>query len=261
MSGKELRLNRIFKQDGRALVFALDHGLGIGPLPGLINADQTISAAVDGGIDAVLTTVGIASRYPSAFREVSLILRLDGAFSIYTGGLERMDLVYDVETALHIGADAVCCMGFVGGEDEGRTLKYLGEIAAQCFYWQIPLMAEMLVMDQENTSNPEAVALAARTGVESGADFIKTTFTGNADEFRQVVDGCFRPVLVRGGSKQKELELLTSVEQALTAGASGAVIGRNIWQHENPEAMAQALFGVIHEGLNTEQALTKAGLS
>jgi class I fructose-bisphosphate aldolase len=239
---------------------ALDHGLGMGPQEGLINADTTILKAVEGGVNAVLTTVGIAKRYPRLFGNIGLILRLDGAFTIYTGGLERMDLVFRVKAALRIGADAVCCMGYVGGDEERRTLKYLGEIAQECDLWQIPLLAEMLVMDGSDPT-PEKIALAARTGVESGADFIKTSFVGDESSYKHVVEGCFRPLLVLGGSKQNELQLLESVEAAITAGAAGAVIGRNIWQHSRPDLIAKALSMVIHQELSAEDAYLKSGLT
>jgi DhnA family fructose-bisphosphate aldolase class Ia len=262
MAGKKLRLGRIFREDGRALVLAMDHCMGMGPVPGLTKPAETIAKVKAGGVDAVLTTTGIASTFDESFHDLGLILRLDGAFTILTGGLDRMDIVYTAETALRIGADAVACMGFVGGSEERRTLKYLGGLAQECEKWQIPLLAEMLVMEGEGEEvTPERVALAARTGVENGADFIKTTFAGDETSFSQVIEGCYKPVLVLGGSKQKDIDLLKVIASALSAGAAGAVIGRNIWQHEKPEAMARALCSVVHDGLSPDEAYASAGLS
>jgi DhnA family fructose-bisphosphate aldolase class Ia len=256
MSGKSLRLGRIFREDGRALVLAFDHGMGMGPTEGLIHPDETIASVISGGVDAILTSPGIAMAYPRLFRNVGLILRLDGAWTTVTG-VGCIDAVYTVKTALRLGADAVGCMGFVGGEGQGRTLKYLGQLVQDCVKWQVPLMAEMVIVGKEGTfvnDDLEKVALAARTGAEAGADFIKTTFAGDAQSFRKVVDGCFRPVLVLGGSRQDDLDLLRMVRTAMDAGASGAVIGRNIWQHCNPETMVRALTQVIHSNIAPEAA-------
>lgn len=259
MSGKELRLSRIFQQDHKALVLAMDHGSGMGPVPGLAEPEKSIGAAIAGGVDAVLTTYGIANRFPGLFARTGLILRMDGGFTILTGGFERMDLVLEAETALRLGADAVCCMGFVGGAAESRSLKYLNRLVQDCAPLNLPVMAEMLVMDEEGGA-PDLVALAARTGVEAGADFIKTTFTSGREDFAPVVEGSFRPVLVLGGSKKDDLDLLNNVHQAMQAGAAGAVIGRNIWQHKDPRAISQALALVVHEGRTPEEAYARAGL-
>lgn len=237
----------------------MDHGSGMGPVPGLVEPEKTISAAIAGGVDAVLTTYGIVNRFPELFARAGLILRMDGGFTILTGGFERMDLVLEADTALRLGADAVCCMGFVGGAAESRSLKYLNRLVQDCAPLNLPVMAEMLVMDEKECT-PDLVALAARTGAEVGADFIKTTFTGTREGFVPVVEGSFRPVLVLGGSKKDDLDLLNNVHQAIQAGAAGAIIGRNIWQHKEPQAISQALTLIVHEGRTPKEAYSRAGL-
>ncbi|HFD40877.1 MAG TPA: deoxyribose-phosphate aldolase, partial [Anaerolineae bacterium] len=72
------RLYRIFREDGRALIVALDHGLLDGPCPGLENPARTIAQVVAGGADAVLTSYGIARRFARELAPVGLILRADG---------------------------------------------------------------------------------------------------------------------------------------------------------------------------------------
>ena len=255
----QLRYHRIFQEDGKALVLAMDHGAGMGPVPGLAQPAATIQKAISGGVDAVLTTYGIAIRFPTLFRKTGLILRMDGGFTILSGGFESMDMVIEPSAALHLGADAVCCMGFVGGNAESRSLKYLHKLVQDCAPKGLPVMAEMLVMDPKGATT-ELLALAARTGVEAGADFIKTTFTGSAETFRPVVEGSFQPILVLGGSKINDLDLLNNVHQAMQAGAAGAVIGRNIWQHPEPEKIARALHLVVHMDKKPENALEQSGL-
>jgi DhnA family fructose-bisphosphate aldolase class Ia len=44
----------------------------------------------------------------------------------------------------------------------------------------------------------------------------------------------------------------------MDAGASGATIGRNIWQAENPTGMAAALAAIIHEGATVDAALARS---
>ena len=42
---------------------------------------------------------------------------------------------------------------------------------------------------------------------------------------------------------------------AMQAGGAGIAIGRNIWQHANPQAVVEAMVGLVHEGWTAKQAL------
>ena len=263
MSGKDLRMNRIFKQE-KVLILALDHGMGMGPQPGLVNPSVTIEKCIEGGIDAVLTSPGIAEMYSNLFTKVGLIVRLDGGFTILKGGIERSTPCFSVEHALRIGCDAVACNGLIGGDEvqEQKSLQTLSDYVESCTRWQVPLMAEMIVLQSEQVKITEGMkaALAVRTGVEYGADFIKTPYVTKSDGFSLAIKGSFKPVLILGGGKVSDKELLTSVKQAITEGAKGAVIGRNIWQHENPDKICQALSLIIHQGEDVDKTIQLTGL-
>jgi len=263
MSGKDLRMKRIFKEEN-ILILALDHGMGMGPQLGMVKPEMIIAKSIQGGVDAVLTSPGIAEMYSDLFANVGLIVRLDGGFSILKGGIDRATPCFSVEHALRIGCDAVACMGFIGGDEvqEKNSLQALADYVESCAYWQVPLMAEMIALQSEQATLTEGVkaAVAVRTGVEYGADFIKTPYISEGDEFTYAVKGSFKPVLILGGGKVTDKELLTSVKKALIDGASGAVIGRNIWQHENPEKICQALSLIIHQGEDVDKVIQSVGL-
>jgi fructose-bisphosphate aldolase/2-amino-3,7-dideoxy-D-threo-hept-6-ulosonate synthase len=91
---------------------------------------------------------------------------------------------------------------------------------------------------------------------ENGADLVKTFFTGEAESFRKVTRSCYVPVLVLGGPKtQSDREFLTSIRDAMDAGATGVVIGRNVWQAPSPVAMTQALVALVHGDASVDDAL------
>lgn len=263
MSGKDLRMKRIFKKES-ILVLALDHGMGMGPQPGLINAGETISKCIDGGIDAVLTSAGIAEEYAELFSNTGLIVRLDGGFTLLKGAIERAIPCYSVEYALRVGCDAVACMGIIGGDDiqEKNSLQALSHYVEDCSRWQVPLMAEMIALQSTFVESTEAQksAMAVRTGIEYGADFIKTPYVSEGDEFVDVIKGSFKPVLILGGGKVTDRELLTSVKKAMDQGAKGAAIGRNIWQHQTPEKISQALSLIIHQKKSVDEAISLSDL-
>ena len=96
---------------------------------------------------------------------------------------------------------------------------------------------------------------AARVGAELGADIVKVNYSGAPEDFRQVVHGCPVPVVIAGGEKvETDEELLRMVAGALEAGAAGASIGRNAFQHADPEGMVRAISMMVHEGASAEES-------
>ena len=113
----------------------------------------------------------------------------------------------------------------------------------------MPVLAEMLPggFGPEPPKTVETIRLAARIGAELGADIIKTSFVGSVAEYRTIVEGCFRPVVVLGGAKVKNLQdLFLVIEQAMEAGAKGVAIGRNVWTHPDPGGVTAALAEIVH---------------
>jgi DhnA family fructose-bisphosphate aldolase class Ia len=61
--------------------------------------------------------------------------------------------------------------------------------------------------------------------------------------------------LVRGGGRVSDREILERTSALLAQGASGIVYGRNIIQHPSPKGITRALMGMVHDGLDVDQAL------
>lgn len=253
------RMNRLFRADGKALIVAMDHLAYFGPMPGLERPAGTIRKVVAGGADVIMTTFGIATTFAAEIGQAGLILRADGGTSRLATAPAAGSLLYRAEDALRIGADGVACMGFPGSSFEHLNLPHLAELAAQCHEWRLPLLAEMLPQGFENPKEawtPENIRTAVRIGAELGADIIKTRYTGSVESFRPVIESCPVPVVVLGGPKMEtDEDLLRTVREAMDAGASGVAMGRNIWQHAQPDCMTAAVAAIIHEGASVEEAL------
>jgi len=244
--GKQIRLNRIFAGDGHSVVVAMDHGLpGVTPLAALRQPRRLIEQVARGGADAILTTTGIAAHFAAHIRHLGLIVRLDGAATMLGKGGE-MRLIASVEDALKLGADAVAVMGFCGTDDEANSLEALGRVAVECRRLGIPLLAEMLPLGYGAKPTLTQLVQAARIGAEMGADIIKLPYVGPAEAFMEVTETCFAPVLVLGGSAKAADSVLTQIQGALSAGAAGVAIGRNVWQQEDPVVMTRSIAQVVH---------------
>jgi DhnA family fructose-bisphosphate aldolase class Ia len=89
-----------------------------------------------------------------------------------------------------------------------------------------------------------------------GADIVKVPYTGSVESFKEVVRGCPVPVVIAGGPKMdSDEDIFNMVDGALKAGATGVSIGRNAFQHKNPEKMVAALCKMVHHGASVKEAM------
>ena len=254
---KEHRLRKIFNTDRRTVIIACDHAMFNGPLPGLEDPGSLLDTLVSTGVDAVLTTFGVAQKYAARMGRLGLILRMDGGSSSRSPQMGMLRNQYGLKEAAALGADAVICMGMIGFQEEPASLANLAELACQSLEWNIPVVAEMLVCPPEKGGlTPADVGFAMRIGAEMGADIIKTSYAAPRDEFARALDGCYCPVVVLGGEKAKdETAVLASVAESLDCGASGVAMGRNVWQNANPAGFCRALIALVHSGASVDQAV------
>jgi DhnA family fructose-bisphosphate aldolase class Ia len=250
------RLNRIFRPSGRTLIVAMDHGLIDGPCPGLENPADTLARIVAGGADAVLTSYGVARRFARELASLGLILRVDGGVTSLGGADSPGALLYTVEDALRLGADALALNGFPGSPHETASLEHLASAIRQAHPWGMAVMAEMVPGGFDSPPQwrtVEKIALSVRVAAELGADFVKTPY---APGFVAVTGTCYVPVVILGGAKRgNERAMLADIRAAIEAGAVGVAIGRNIFQAGDPAAMTAAVAAIVHEDATVDQAM------
>ena len=101
----------------------------------------------------------------------------------------------------------------------------------------MPLMVEPLVMKNGYgvDGDVEKIVPLVRQAVELGADVIKADPTDDLDDYHRVVQAASGvPVLVRGGGRVSDEEVLAAREAVMAQGAAGIVYGRNVIQHADP---------------------------
>jgi DhnA family fructose-bisphosphate aldolase class Ia len=103
--------------------------------------------------------------------------------------------------------------------------------------------------------NLDKILPLVRQAVELGADIIKADPTDDVSLYHKVVEIAGGvPVLVRGGGKAPDREILERTEKLIQQGAAGIVYGRNIIQHADPAGMTRALMAVVHDGATARAA-------
>ena len=263
MIGKIIRMERIMERaSGRTVIVPMDHGITLGPIPGLTNMKETINKVVEGGTNAVLLHKGLVTAgHRGGGRDVGLIIHLSGSTSLSPDPDAKVP-VCTVEEAIRLGGDAVSLHVNLGAETEGEMLKDFARVVKECQGWGMPLLAMMYTRGKK-ISNPfdvKFVKHAARVGAELGADIVKVNYTGSPGTFREVVEGCPVPVIIAGGEKtETDKDLLGMVEGALEAGVRGVSIGRNVFQHKDPIKMVRVIGDMVHRNLSLKEALTQLG--
>jgi class I fructose-bisphosphate aldolase len=245
VSGKALRLARIFDADGRMLIVPVDHGVTIGPLGRLSDLPGLVSTISGGRPDALLCHRGVVQAGLLSPR-TAVVLHLSAGTTL-CGSSHAKALVCRLEDAVRLGADAVSVHVSLGSACDTEALKQLGKVSSACLAWGMPLLAMMYCQDRSPQDGPASVAHSARIAAELGADIVKVPFTGDAESFRAVVESCFVPVIVAGGAHIGDPQL-EAVRLALDVGAAGACIGRGVFQAEDAPGALVSLRNLVHGG-------------
>jgi fructose-bisphosphate aldolase/2-amino-3,7-dideoxy-D-threo-hept-6-ulosonate synthase len=260
-SGKKRRLRRIFRSDNRTVIVPMDHGVTIGPVKGLANMQSIIDKLLLGGVDAVVVNRGIAKVVDTG--NAGLIIHLSGITARCPDPDNKVQIC-SVDDAVRLGADAVSVHVNVGAEQEAQMVSTLGKVACECDDSGMPLLAMMYPRGPniKDSHAVDVVSHAARLGAELGADIIKTNYTGDAESFKEVVDSCPVPVIIAGGPKAETTRnVLQMVKESINAGGAGLSIGRNVFQHEDPAKMVEALSALVHNGASVAESMKILGES
>jgi DhnA family fructose-bisphosphate aldolase class Ia len=261
-AGRDVRMRSILRtSDGRCVMVALDHGGIAGPMAGIQKPAAVVRDCVAAGADAVLATRGVVRASLGEWdRGTSIVLRLTGGFTVLGGGFEE-EMICDPLTAVSYGAAAAAVTVKFGHRREGAFIRQASQAIDECGRLGLPVLVEaMSTPEGKRANDPEGIRVAARAAQELGADIVKTSYTGDTDSFRSVVEGCPVPVLILGGARSESLQdLFCAVHESLQAGGAGIAIGRNLWQHGKTRIMVEAMVGLVHQGWSVEQALRHVG--
>src|SRR6201987_3233889 len=248
--GMQNRLARIFRPDTRRTVMlAIDHGYFQGPTTGLERVDLSILPLLPYA-DALMTTRGmVRSTVPPSSR-VPIVLRASGGPSVLRE-LSDERLAVGMEDAARINAAAVAVQVFIGGEHETQSVRNMTRLVDAGQRHGIPVLA-VTAVGKELTRDARYLRLATRICAELGAHLVKTYYC--EPDFDTVAAACPVPLVMAGGKKLPERDALTMAYHAISSGAAGVDMGRNIFQSEAPEAMIREVGAVVPDSVKPEDA-------
>jgi len=244
------RLARIFRSETRKTVMlAVDHGYFQGPTTGLANLGKTVEPLLPYA-DSLMITRGALRNWVKPEINIPIVLRVSGGQSILKE-LSNEIITTAIDDAIRINASAITCSVYVGGEFEKESLANLSKIVNEGQLYGIPVLA-VTAVGKEMARDARYLGLASRIAVELGAHMVKTYY---CDDFEKVVEACGNvPVVIAGGKKIEEKAALEMAKNAISKGASGVDMGRNIFQSGNPVGMIKAVRAIVHEGKSVDEA-------
>ena len=265
--GKRTRLHRILYEhgpgNGMALILPIDHGLEHGPRdffanPESLDPTYQLKLVEKGGFSAIVFHIGLAAKYLKEYAgNVPLILKLNGKTSIPSDAQAFSPQTAAVEDAVRLGADAVGYTLYVGSPAQDRDFVQFAKIREEAERFGMPLIVWSYprgeaVEAKGGRDSLYAVDYATRVANELGADMVKINVPeyvrekshlypkpydalqlGMEKSLEKVIRSAGKTlVLISGGAKISDNELLQRVRMSLEAGATGLVFGRNLWQRE-----------------------------
>jgi len=268
--GKAMRLKRVVDPFGVSVICALDHGMTAPVfLEPLADIATRTSEAVAGGANVIMMSKGMIRLAEPAFAPTTALALLLSASASPGEARPEVVQIADVAEATRLGADAVVLFTALGGDTEASMIRTLAGVGRECAALGMPLIAEA----EFPTTYASVEALAqvhgfeylrrnVRLCTELGADVVKTNWPGDAGSFGRLVEAAAGiPVVLAGGSRVGDRELLWRMEQAMAAGAVGCSVGRNIFMHPSPQAITRALSRVIRDRWGADAALAEMSLT
>jgi class I fructose-bisphosphate aldolase len=278
-TGKRARLHTMMYEHGPAngtlMLLPIDQGLEHGPIdffdnPDAIDTDWVLRLAVEGNFSGIAYHIGLAEKYHQHYAgRVPLVLKVNGKTNIPPDDNSFSPLTSGVEDAVRLGASAVGYTLYVGSPAQDRDLQQANDVRRACEKFGMPLIVwayprGSAVKAKGGQDSLYAVDYAARVACEVGADIVKLNVP-NAEEaaptapkpynaltmseldgLQKVVKSAGRTlVLVSGGSKLSDDDIVHKARLAMESGCVGLIFGRNMWQRHWEDANLMA--GRIHD--------------
>jgi fructose-bisphosphate aldolase / 2-amino-3,7-dideoxy-D-threo-hept-6-ulosonate synthase len=264
--GTAMRLKRVIDPAGVSVICALDHGMTSPTfLEPLADIAGRTAEVVAGGANVIMMSKGMIRIAEPAFSPTTSLALLLSASANPADAEPEVVQIAEVDEAARLGADAVVLFTALGGTTESEMIRILAGVGRECAVVGMPLIAEAefpttyaAVEELTQQYGFEYLRRNVRLCAELGADIVKTNWPGDRDAFAQLVDAAAGiPVVLAGGSRLEDRQLLTRMELAMAAGGIGCSVGRNIFMHRSPQAITRALSRVIRERWTADRAFAE----
>jgi DhnA family fructose-bisphosphate aldolase class Ia len=255
--------NSLFNKSGKSVVVAFDHG--IAALEYKSNPRAAIEKFIGAKPDGILMSPPLIKLCADLFDKYPEVVPVASIVTIYPiPNFTAPVQIFDFDFAVDMGARAIKNLLILGQSDSRDMLENMKNtcyLASRARKKGIPFMVEAVgwgpQIPLEKQNDPEIIGKACRMAFECGADIIKTAYTGDPKSFKEITASIPGPIIVLGGAKGELNSIFQGVRDAMDSGAKGVAFGRNVFQHDNPPVIVNALKELVYNGVSAKDALAK----
>jgi class I fructose-bisphosphate aldolase len=256
----ETNFKKLFTKN-KTLILAYDHGMEHGPRDFNLkncNPEFIFDLAIKGKFNAIAVGHGIAEKYyPKYKSKIPLIVKVNGHSSL-SKPEPNSPLLCSVERAKKLGASAIGFTVHAGSFREQEMLQVFSKLVEDAHNQNLPVIMWAYPRGNfiKNDMKTEVIAYAARLGLEVGADMVKIKYNNDFEGLKWIIANTGKTkVAISGGNKLNTKSFLQQAEDIKKAGAVGMLVGRNVWQHEEPLKLAKALRSILIDNKSVKEAL------
>jgi fructose-bisphosphate aldolase, class I len=251
-------LSRLVRK-GKCLILTYDQGLETGPGDfdaQSVDPERIMDLALEGGFSALAVHIGVAEKYRlGPYKDVPLIIKVNGSTQLpHINPISTQ--ICSVDRAVKAGAAAIGFTIYDGSPNEPKMFEAFGRVCEQAHEYGLPVVAWMYPRGPGiRPMSAEVLAYSARIALELGADVVKMRFNGEDESLKWIVRCAGRSRIVLSSGRQlSELDVLAEAKRAMTCGALGVAVGRNLWRSKKPYSVAKALRAVVYDGASAADA-------
>jgi putative autoinducer-2 (AI-2) aldolase len=231
-------------------MLAVDHGYFLGPTSGLECPTASVVPLAPYADTLMLTRGMLRTCIPDTL-DTPIVLRVSGANSVLDDDLSNETIITDIDDVIRLNAAGMALSIFVGAAHQHQTIANLASLIDLGERYGIPVIA-VTAVGKDMVRDARYLSLASRIAAEMGAHIVKTYYV--EDDFERITTTCPVPVVMAGGKKLPERDALQMTYNAITRGAAGVDMGRNIFQSDCPIGMIKAVRAVVHADASVDDA-------
>jgi DhnA family fructose-bisphosphate aldolase class Ia len=236
-----MKLGRLFPNDGRLLIIPHE------AIRVQARWVDVTKAVIRGGADALILTPGILKTHHSKIAgKIPIIMNVP------------LEPEY-IDMAVKMDVAAVKVHHF--GPEDTFPWDQVQKFSMKCEEKGMPFLYEPVPMTAfwseggNYVHDPDIIMKAVLNAVARGADFIKTSYTGDPESFKKITSRCPIPIVALGGPLVPDRETLEWIKGTMEGGGVGGAFGRTTTTHKSPEKIVRAIHRIIHDDATVDEAL------
>lgn len=233
------------------------------------NPEHFFKIAHEGRIGAMATQLELIARYGAPYKTVPYIAKLNSKTNIIpaksqdplSAPLWSIDNVMRVKNESQLSICGIGITMYPGSKYEPHMMTFAARAIFQAHQYGLVAILWMYPRGKSviNENDPHLIAGVAGMANALGADFVKIKAPTQLQALPKIVTAAGNTkVIVSGGAQvSREQFLKTLYDQLHNGGIAGAAVGRNIFQHNLPQAvqLTKAIAALIYDNASLAKAL------